>query len=38
VAFALNVSALGGLFLGWVVVGGVRWLARAKLSRTTPHG
>ena len=37
VAFALHVSALGGLFLGWVVIGGVRWLARADLSRTTPR-
>ena len=38
VAFALHVSALGGLFLGWLFVGGVRWLAGVKLSRTTLRG
>jgi Protein of unknown function (DUF3040) len=33
-AFALQVSALGGLFLVWALIGGLRWLSRAKLSRT----
>ena len=35
VAFALHVSAIGGLFLGWAVVGGVRWLSKADLTRTS---
>ena len=40
IAFALHVSALGGLFLVWALVGGFRWLARAKRvqPRTTLRG
>jgi hypothetical protein len=30
VAFALHVSALGGLFLVWALVGGLRWLSSTK--------
>jgi len=29
IAFALHVSALGGLFLVWALVGGLRWLSSA---------
>jgi hypothetical protein len=40
VAFALQVSSLGVLFLVWALVGGFRWLARAKhvQPRTTLRG
>jgi len=30
VAFALHVSALGGLFLVWALVGALRWLSTTK--------
>jgi Protein of unknown function (DUF3040) len=35
VAFTLQVSSLGVLFLAWALAGGLRWLAHAELSRTT---
>ena len=30
IAFALHVSALGGLFLVWALLGGLRWLSSTK--------
>jgi hypothetical protein len=36
VAFALHVSSLGLLFLVWALVGGVRWLFRAKAGDRRP--
>jgi hypothetical protein len=30
IAFALHVSALGGLFLVWALVGALRWLSTTK--------
>ena len=40
VAFVLQVSSLGVLFLVWALVGGLRWLARAERGqpRTTLRG
>jgi len=40
VALVLQVSSLGALFLVWALVGGFRWLARAKRvqPRTTLRG
>ena len=40
VAFALQVSSLGALFLVWALTGGFRWLAEAKRvpPRTTLRG
>jgi len=40
VAFALQVSSLGALFLVWALAGGFRWLSRARsvMPRTTLRG